>query len=203
MAKPTPAVAAAIASQSKREPPKDKLIALQMQAHEARDLELIIASQEEALKANKEKLLKMYQVTLPDLLEEIGLDRIGLPPVGNNPGFDYVVTPYYSASIAARWSDEAREDAFSVLKKYKAEDLIKTEISAKLPKGSLKVAKQLQLAAKKLGIKTELKLSVHAGTLSAWLRETYEKGRTLPMSDLAKIGGSVGRVVKPEERKDD
>jgi hypothetical protein len=179
----------------------DKLVLLQRQAAKARDLELEIATYEEGAKACKELLKELQNDKMPSLMDELKLDRIGVPPEGNKPGIDYKLVQQIGASIASSWATEKRQQAFDVLKKYKAESLIKTEVTSKLPKGSLPLAKKLVAAAKALKVTAELKQTVHAGTLSAWLKEIYEGGQSLSQSDLEKIGGYVGRVVKAEERE--
>lgn len=179
----------------------DKLALLQKYAADARDLALQIDEREQALKDLKAKLKDLTTDTMPSLLDELKLDRIGVAKDGNKPAMDYKLIQQVSGAIAASWSEEKKQDAFDVLKKYKAESLIKTEVSAKLPKGSLKVAKQLVAAAKKLKITAEMKQTVHAGTLSSWLKEIYDGGQSLPQTDLEKIGGFIGRVVKAEERE--
>lgn len=201
--KPVKSVAQAIVRRESKSVPADRLKLIQSKAAEARDLELEIKSAEERISELRNKLNELYSKTLPDMLEEAGLDHIGLPSSGNLPGVDYAIYPYYSAGIASSWSEEKREEAFDVLKRYKAEDLIKTTVTAKLPKGNIKLARQLVAAAKKLKIATDINLSVHKNTITAWLRDLYESGKSLPQSDLEKIAGSVGRVVRPKERNRD
>lgn len=178
----------------------DKLELLQKHAEKARELALHIGQKEEEIKSLREELKDLTNDKMPSLLDELKLDKIGIAPKGNMPGIDYKLVQQISGSIASSWSEEKRQEAFDVLKKYKADSLIKTEVSAKLPKGSLKIAKQLVKAAKDLKITAELKQSVHGGTLSSWLKEIYEGGQSLPQTDLEKIGGYIGRVVKAEER---
>lgn len=178
----------------------DKLKMLQDFAAQSRDTQAEISSLEEQLADKKELLRELHENKMPSLMDELKLDNIGVAPEGNKRGFDFNLKQRIGASIASSWPAEKRDDAFSVLKKYKAESLIKTEVSAKMPKGSLKVARQLVAAARKLDVTAELKQSVHAGTLSAWLREIYEGGQSLPQSDLDKIGGYVGRIVEAAER---
>lgn len=183
----------------------DKLRILQDRAAQARNLELLIADLSGQIKIHAEALRVLYHSVLPDLLNEVGLDRIGVPPDGNKPGVDYILKPNYVASIAASWPLEKKQDAFAVLKRYKAEDLIKTKVEARLPKGNLTVAKRLFKQIKGLkveGAAISLDQSVHASTLTAWLREVYESGKTLPAADLEKIGGYVGQYVKAADRKE-
>lgn len=179
----------------------DKLIMLQQLAAKARDLELDIATFNDGIAQCREQLKELQQDKLPSLMDELKLDRIGVPPDGNKPGIDYKLVQQIGASISSKWPEARQQQAFDLLKKMKAESLIKTEVSAKLPKGNIKLAKQLVAAAKKLKITADLRQTVHAGTLSAWLKEIYQGGQSLPQSDLEKIGGYVGRVVKAEERE--
>ena len=180
----------------------DNLELLKKHAADARDLELEIGAINEKLAEKCEELRALHQEKMPSLMEELKLDHIGVPPSGNKPGIDFKLVQQIGASIAAGWPEERREAAFDLLKKMKAESLIKTEVSAKLPKGSLKQAKALIAAAKKLKITADLKQSVHAGTLTAWLKEIYAGGQSLSKAQLDTIGGYVGRVVKSEARDD-
>lgn len=180
---------------------ENNLDILKKYAEQSRDLQAEIASIEDTLADKKAALRELHENKMPSLMDELHLDIIGAPAKGNLPGIDFKLEQRIGASIASSWSAEKRDEAFAVLKKYKAESLIKTEVTAKLPKGSLKVAKQLVAAARKLDVTAELKQSVHAGTLSAWVRDIYEGGQTLPQSDLDKIGGYIGRVVKAEVRE--
>ena len=136
------------------------------------------------------------------MMDAAGVDSIGLKASGNKAPMDFRMRPFYSANIASSWPDERKEEAFDFLKSKNAEDLIKTKIEANLPKGNLDLAKQLIEEAKRLEIPTKLSLSVHSQTLTAWLRELVEKHNTvLSVSELEKIGGTIGRIVKPETRE--
>lgn len=185
----------------------DKLTTLSNTAARARDIELQLADLANQQKELSEELRTLYSVTLPELLDDVELDHIGVPPSGNKPGVDYELKSYYSASIASSWEPSRRQAAFDLLKRCKAESLIKTEVTARLPKGNLAAAKKIFAVIKKMKVKgavADLKQSVHANTLGAWLRELYETHhQSLPQADLDKIGASVGRVVRPKERKED
>lgn len=180
---------------------------LQQQAVRARDLELELADLEAQAKLISAQLNTLYQNTLPEMFDELKVDRIGVPPSGNKPGVDYVMRPFYAASIAANWPPARREAAFNLLKQLHAESLIKTEVSAKLPKGNLELAEELYNHIKKLkvpGAAVDLKQTVHSATLGSWLRELYqERHQQLSQAQLECLGASVGRYVKPAERKED
>lgn len=198
---PYPALAARMRT-SKPVVNPDKLKQLQAMGAQARDLEFEIQNLEEQAKEKKRALQDLYQNKIPALMDLVGIDHVGIPPQGNLPGTDYKLRDYYSASIAASWPEEKKEEAYEVLKAHKAESLIKAEVSAKLPKGKLSVAKKLIKAARDLKIDADLKISVHSGTLSAWVRELYDNGQQLTATELKKLGASVGRTVQPKERKE-
>lgn len=179
----------------------DALTALKAAAAEARDLEQTIVDLESRLKEAKSDLNTLYQSQLPELMDKAGVDQIGIPANGNSPPMDFQLKPFYAASIAASWPDAKKDAAFDYLKSVDAGDLIKTKVEASLPKGDLTKAEELVKAATALGITTKVSLSVHAQTLTAWLRDLADKGKLPPQSDLEKIGGTVGRVVKPRDRK--
>jgi len=210
-----PAVAAAIKA-SKSEVPNDKLEAIQAEAKKARDLEFTIAELEARVKEHRSRLNTIYIETLPQMMMEVGIDHIGLAKEGNYAGYDYKLKKFYRANIAAKWDDEKREQGFAYVKRMGAEDLIKTEVVVLFPKGGAALAKKLVAYAKKLKIKVqigkkkisksvsvELYRNIPHGSLSAWLRELVEKHHKVPnASDLEKIGGAMGVMVEPEERKE-
>lgn len=174
---------------------------LQQFAAQARDLELEITDLEAQIHEKKDLLKRLYFEIMPNLLDALKLDRIGIPANGNKPGRDFRLTPYFSASIAASWDEDKQQRAFDLLKRLKADDLIKTEVTTRFPKGKIKEANKVFQAIKKLTTQHSiLKQSVHHQTLTAWLRELYEKNQSLPISDLETLGASVGRKVIPQER---
>lgn len=190
------------AAQSPADP--DRLTALKDKAAEARDLAQTINDLEERLKQHKAELNTLYQTVLPELMDAAGVDRIGIPQDGNAPAMDFRLRPFYSATIAASWPEEKRAAAFATLAKYNAEDLIKTEVKTTFGKGTKEEAEAFYKASQSAaGVqKATIAQSVHAATLTSWLREQVETHHTfLPPDDLASIGGAIGRIVKPEERK--
>ena len=210
-----PAVAAAIKN-SKTEAPKDKLEAIQAEAKKARDLEYSVQQLTDQIKEYRSKLNTIYLETLPQMMMDANVDKIGIAKEGNYPGYDYKLKKFYRANIAAKWDDAKREAGFSYVTKLGAEDLIKTEVVVLFPKGGAKLAKKLVALARKMKITVkvgkkkiskvpvvELSKSIPHGSLSAWLKELVEKRHKVPSADdLEKIGGAIGVVVEPEERKE-
>ena len=202
MAKPNKTVAAAIAAERGSISSASALNEILRVASEARVLEREIADLNERLADKSASLRQIYHAKLPDLMLAAGIDHIGLPAVGNLPAMDAEMKPYYSASIAASWPDDRKAAAFKYLESLGSGDLIKTQVTAAYARGKLAEAKKVaaQLSKKK-GVSVDLKQTVHTQTLTAWLKEQVEKHNKTPNLEL--IGGTVGRVVKLSERKDD
>lgn len=182
----------------------DKLDRLRAAASEARDLDLRLRDLEAEVADVKSRLTNLHRDKLPELLDDAGLDRIGVPAAGNKPAIDFVLRPYFSAAIAASWPEARRGLAFAWLREHRAGDLIKTEVTARFPKGSEAEARAAAAALEaSAGVPVEVKTSVHSQTLTAWLREIYERRhQALSTEDLETIGASVGRVVKIDERRE-
>jgi hypothetical protein len=176
----------------------DKLTALRERAEAARVLELEINDLEQKLKERKAELLMLCRNELPDLMNELGMDRIGLPANGNFPGVDAVLKPFYRANIPVGWPLDKRLLAFDWLEKHQAGDLIKTQVEIAFPREEYKVAKQLAKKLVKEGFKPKVDQRVSHMTLTAWLQEQVERG-DIPPLDV--IGGEIGRVVVLENRE--
>lgn len=178
--------------------PADKLEALQAKAAEMRDLEKEIEDLQATIEEKAKQVWVIAHEELPSLMMDAGVDRIGLPPTGNLPGYDAKMTPFYRANIAASWDQDKRSKAFQYLESIGAGDLIKTEIGVALPREKREEAKQLmvQLAS----FSPSVKEAVHPGTLTSWLKEQLQDGQSV---DLEIIGGETGTTVKLKPRKED
>lgn len=176
----------------------DKLTKIRARAETARLLELEIAELEQNLKDRKAELWRLCHAELPDLMSELGMDKIGLTAKGNLPAMDAVLRPFYRANIAVGWADDRRQAAFGWLEQHGAGDLIKTAVELAFPREQYKTAKKLMGTLTKQGFKPKLEQRVPHQTLTAWLQEQVEKG-DIPPLDV--IGGEVGRIVVLEHRE--
>lgn len=176
----------------------DMLAKLAAKTAELTETSHLIENLEERLSALKRTKYAIEHEQLPELMMEAGVDKVGIPPVGNEPGYDLKLSPFYDANIAAGWEEERRQKAFAYLESVKAGDLIKTQIIISLPREQRANAKQLlkQLAE----WSPDVKEAVHPSTLKSWLKEKSEAGDDV---NLEAIGGTVGQVVKPKPRKKD
>jgi len=159
-----------------------------------RQLELAREELEERLKAARQALSILLEQKLPDDFEEAGVAAFQLAPSGNQPGLRADLCPFYSANIAAKWSEERRAAAFAYLDQLGAGDLVKNEVTVKLPAGAEEEAKWLADELASFGYAPEVKKNISHMTLTAWLKEMVEKHNTMP--DLEKIGGRVGKIVR-------
>lgn len=201
MSDTAPAYMAALAAEAPAAP-EDKLAQLRALAAQLRDGELEQSNLEGRLEETKAALHKLRHVALPDLMDDVGVDKVGLPASGNLPAADAVMKPYYRASIAAEWPDERRAAAFDILIAEDAEDLIKYSVTVEFGRGEEEQAHQLMELLKGEGFEPRTKLSVSWNTLTAWIRERFENERPLAPDTLEKLGGFVGRIVTLKARKE-
>ena len=176
-------------------PKEDKLEALRLIVRAHRDLIKRIEEQEEQLKQSMKLKWEMESRQLPDLFEEAGVDRVGIPADGNHPAYDAVRSPYYHANIPA----EQKENAFNWLEREGHGDLIKTVVKVELGRGEREKAKEVETLLQELGVDYSRDLGVPWNTLTAWLKEQIEKHGNIP--PLSLIGGTVATVVRLKERK--
>jgi hypothetical protein len=167
---------------------------------ELTDLDTKIDRLKKELEETSKRRNEMAFKEIPDFMERIGQDKIGLP--GSN--VDLVLEPYYHANIAAEWEPERREKAFAWLEKHGHGDLIKTTVSITFPRRALAAAHFLVAQIKKISSKKytipepEMAMGVPWNTLTAFVKEQVEKGVVLPLDTL---GATVGRIVKVKGRK--
>jgi hypothetical protein len=183
--------------------PEDKLDLLRSKAMEVRETDQFINNLEWKLEQQKEKRTKLLREELPALMDEMHVPSITIDAQGNLPAVKLTVKPFYSANVSAKWEPERRAQAYRWLEDHDAGDLIKTTIEISFPRELRSKALELVQMLKTLNDTGIASVSVderiHAGTLTAWLKESVEAGGDLPPLDV--IGGSVGRVVKIEDVK--
>lgn len=172
----------------------DKLDAVRDAAEKLRDVESRIERLTEELETLNNQLNEMRRETLPNLFMETGIDRVTLAD-----GTDFVLKPYYHASIAASWPPEKREAAFAHLEEQGFGDVIKRQFNVMLPRGDAEAAKKLEAELNELGFSYSQKLDVPWATLTALVKEQFESGnKTL---DLGIIGATAGMVVTDASKR--
>lgn len=205
-----PAALAEAISQAPPAAPTDKLAALRAKCIELRDAELEQANTEEKLAELKAQLVKLRHEVLPDLMDEAGTDKIGLPGAGNVKSYDALLEPYYRANIAAEqrpgsekgWPAQRRQQAFNTLIEESAEDLIKHTFTIQFGRGEEEQAHSLAELLKAEGFEYSEGADVHWMTLTAWVKERFQNDVPLSAATLDAIGATVGRIVKLKPRKE-
>lgn len=199
MSEPSSAVRAAIAVLNTM-PADARVEVARNAAAQLRDTQLMIKDLEDRLTAARRELNTLQFETLPAILDNLGVDRIGLPAHDNLPAFDLTLAPYIKAVIPASWPEEKRAAAFTALTAFGHEDLIKTEITAALPRGQHQLAAQIVADMRAHGTEPAVSEQVHHGTLTAWVAQRLETHQPLP--DLETIGATVGRIARLKERRE-
>jgi hypothetical protein len=180
---------------------RERVDLLRQTAVELRDLDITIKDLEERLGLAKRQMRELQFETLPNMMDNIGMDRIGLPAKDNMPAYDLILEPYIHANISANWPPEKRAAAFAALEASGNGDLIKTQLRINLARGEHELAAAIvDFLRLQYQINPEVTETVHHQTLTAWLREQFENGKPVP--DLETIGARVGRIAELKPRKD-
>ena len=175
-------------------PAEDKLTRLRGAVAYVRDLEALKADLENRLKETNIELNRQYTKVLPDLFDEVGIERITLPAEGNNPPVEARASNFYRANIAAEWPEDKRTVGFRYLEAQDAGDLIKTVITLPFNREDHAKAKSFAQELRAKGFTPTVAETVQWNTLTSWLKDRVENHKSLP--DLEKIGGTVGRIVR-------
>jgi hypothetical protein len=177
----------------------DKLDGVRNLAKTARDLQLEIDNYAERIVELREQLQQITNIDLPELMHEANISQLKLTADGNKPAVNLKLKPFYRAGIAASWAEERKQKAYDWLVEHGHGDLIKATVTVKFNKEDYAEAQELSSRLTETYDSVNLDRSVHAGTLSAWLREQVEEVGEMPPLEV--IGGSVGQVVTIEKEK--
>lgn len=156
------------------------------------DADIVATEKRVADLKERRKVLVMKE--LPDYLTKVSQDKIGLPEFG----VDLVMENYYHANIQAEWPEEQRDAAFKYLEDGGNGDLIKITIEIAFSRKDYKKAAALAAKLEKEKFSPVLSKGVAWNTLTAFVKEQIEGGKTL---DLDVLGATVGRIVKIKKRK--
>jgi hypothetical protein len=173
--------------------------AIEMGRHRA-SLEREKADLSERLTSINKRIQDIDFDKLPNLLRQIGVDKLGIEPDGNYPGLDLVLSDFVKAVIAASWSAERKAKAFEVLRELGLESLIRTEVTLSFGADEIEEADDAVAAIRELGFEPGVSQSVPWSTLTAAVKEMRDRGQELTGATLEAIGATVGKIVKVKER---
>lgn len=205
-------------------PTDEQMAKLREKCVEMSEADQEVARLERELEAAKEKKNSLAHKELPDLFTQMGIDRFGLPDVGEF-GADVILSPYFKASIPADWPDDRKKVAFDHLEEIGGGDLIKVEVKFLLGRGESELARKIaDTIAKWSEIKgydvpaPSIGQGVPWNSLTSFVKERHgyeksesfglaviqcaEQGETPPVQmNTEKLNATVGMVVKVKERK--
>jgi len=131
-----------------------------------------ISTVEEELKKLKEVETTLSEQTIPNLMQQAGVELIKL-----EGGISVEVKPFYSARIPASRSEEA----FNWLRENGHGDLIKNQISLEFKMKQDNEAKSLVEELKQKGLPVMQKTSVHPSSLRSFVKEQIaDLGKDVP-----------------------
>ena len=183
-------------------PTKDKLDQVRDAVRHFRDLDLEIHMLEERIKERKVSRYNMMMGTLPEIFMKSGIDSLSLQAEGNLPAYEASLNDYYHANVSTDWDDQQQEEAFDLLNKRKSADIIKHTIEIRFGLKETSLFKKflaLIRPNKEISSRVVVHKSVPWNTLTAMIRETYEKGGEFSDGELRILGATVGKIVKLKE----
>jgi len=149
-----------------------------------------VARAEDSLSRAKKKLARLSEYVIPDVMEEMGINEYK-----TNDGLTIKLKQAIRASI----SEVNRTDAFGWMTDHDHEAMIKTSIVIEKPAllddfenaDELKEALQLVMDS----LPSSENKSIHASTLSAFVKEQLEDGNEIPL-DTFTVFRQVTSVIK-------
>lgn len=149
----------------------------------------------------KEANIELYDLrtkTMPDLMNELNTDRIGLAA----EGVDIVLGSVVHANIAADWPQERKDAGFTHLEELGLGDIVKNTVTVVFPRGRYDDLLEWLEKVRGLNLPFEppemnIDKAVPWNTLTATVKEQLRKGTAL---DLDKLGATVGMIVTIKKR---
>ena len=171
---------------------KKQLHRVGLLGQEQLDLEEEIIEIEKELKDRKKELFLLTSSTIPELMKEIGLTSFSLD-TGETVDIKHIV----KASIAVK----NKVAAFKWLRDNNFGDIIKNQVVINFDRGQDEQAAEVVEEANKKGLAPEQKESVHAMTLTAFVKEQLGKGQDIPLDTLGVFEYDITKIIKPKKKR--
>jgi hypothetical protein len=159
-------------------------------------LEAEIAEMKERIDAKDKARAMIAESDLPELMDEVGLSEVVL-----GDGRRIII----AQEIYAHISENNKPTAFSWLRLYGHDDIIKRDLTLRFGKGEDEKARKLydELTGRpELSDNTIIsKESVHGGTLKAFVRRELERGTDIPHETFGIFEKRVAKVDTKKVRK--
>lgn len=205
-------------------PNDQKMAILRDKCEELVTLDNNIGELENQLESLKKKRVTVSQKELPDIFNDLSMDKFGLSNAGAF-GVDLLLVPYFKASIPAEASDEVKRAAFDHLEDIGGGDIIRTEVKISLGRGETELANRIVEALRYWAEDNDLELppanismGVPWNSLTSFVKERFYfeqseqfakelqaamEGELPPpvTMNLSLLNATAGQVVKIKERK--
>ena len=143
-----------------------------------RNIDTQIDETEQHLKSLKAEREKLTIETLPNLMDEMNVERWDVDGV----------TVQRKLKVHASIPVARREEAFEWLRDNNCDDIIKNDVICSFSKGQDNVAGDVVGLLQEKGFPVTVKTHVHASTLKAFVKERFENGREI---DLDMFGAFI------------
>mgnify|MGYP003108817968 FL=1 len=147
-----------------------------------RNTEQQIEDAEQHLKSLKQEKQKLSTESLPDLMDEMGVERIDVD------GLTVTKKQIVAASIPV----DKREEAFAWLRQRNLDHIIKNDVICSFQKGQDNLAKSTVAMLKEKGFNPNIKTHIHPQTLKGFLKTRIEEGQEI---DLDLFGAFLSNTV--------
>lgn len=183
--------------------PGDRIAQLRASCEELREVAGEINDLERRLDDARARRAKLRTESIPDQMDMCGVGALDLLARGNWPAVRVEVRPEVRACVAASWDDARKRAALDWLDGDGSGDLIKTVLTVRFPREERVRALEVAAGLRQLRLSVDLEESVHAQTLSAWLRQRLRRPENNRPVPLDVIGGYAGRVaeIKPLDKE--
>jgi hypothetical protein len=156
---------------------------------------------EEKLKDLKTRRHEMRTRTIPDMMHEVGVDRIGVP----GAGVDVALKDHCHASISKTWDAEKRFKAFEELRRAGGGDLIKTELVVAAGKGHDAAMEQLanrvqqMLAEYNINASVKMEPNVQWNSLTSFVKSIVKSGDPIDLEVVGATYETVAEIITKEK----
>lgn len=175
------------------------LTALKAKAKQAMGIEDDIATRLELIGADKEKLRFILEDELPKLMATAGMTEFVVDGVTVKCGIKT-----FASLPNAENNPEAFAAGLKYLDTHGAASLAKRTIAILLNREKKGMANTLvkYLAKKYPDASVTIKVSVHHGTLTTWVKERLERGFDLPLETLGAYQKMIASIKRPKAQMD-
>lgn len=175
----------------------DKLEACRVKVAEMRDKQKEVADLAERTKELNKEIAQIRDHDLVGLFDEAKIDRLGLPPEGNQPAYEVELEEYFHANIPK----ENERGAYEWMKKTKNEDMIKTSYTIEFGLGESKDCTKFEKMLDKYGCGYDKKQGVPWNTLTSFIRGEFRAKRPLTAKVMGLLGAEHFRRAKVVTQK--